>query len=116
MTTPPTNQPTMVEVKRTYPASREQVFRAWTEAHALEHWFKPMGSVTTVMQLDLHVGGMYRFDLTNPGVPNIIITGYYVEIVRPEKLVFTWQSSTTNDKETLVTVILTERGAFTEVH
>src|SRR5215207_1430689 len=99
MTTPSPEHRTTAEVKRIFPAAREQVFRAWTEARAIERWFKPMGRVTTVTQLDLRVGGMYRFDLTNPDVPNIVITGYYVEIVRPEKLVFTWQSSTTDDKE-----------------
>jgi uncharacterized protein YndB with AHSA1/START domain len=115
MTMPAPEPRLTVEVKRLFPATREQVFRAWTEASALERWFKPMGSMTTVTQLDLRVGGTYRFDLTNPGVSDIVITGYYVEIVRPEKLVFTWQSSTTDDKETLVTVILLERAAFTEV-
>ena len=115
MTTPSPEQRTMVEVRRTYPATREQVFRAWTEASALERWFKPMDRSTTVKALDVRVGGAFCFDLTSPGVPNIVITGYYVEIVRPEKLVFTWQASITDDKETLVTVILIERAAFTEV-
>jgi len=110
------NQQIKVEVKRTYLASREQVFSAWTEASALERWFKPMGRSTTVMQLNVHVGGEFHFELTNPGTPNIVITGHYVEIVQPEKLVFTWQSSTTDDKETLVTVIMTERAGYTEVH
>lgn len=115
MTMPKFESRMTVEVKRIFSATREQVFRAWTEAQALERWFKPMGRSTTVKELDLRVGGSFRFDMTNPGAPNIVITGYYVEIVRPEKLVFTWQASTTDDKETLVTVILTERAAFTEV-
>lgn len=115
MTMPTLESPMTVDVKRIFSATREQVFRAWTEAQALERWFKPMGRSTIVKELDLRVGGSFRFDMTNPGAPNIVITGYYVEIVRPEKLVFTWQSSTTDNKETLVTVILTERAAFTEV-
>ena len=115
MTAPSPDQQIKVEVKRTYLASREQVFRAWTEASALERWFKPMGRITIVKALDVRVGGAFRFDLTSVDAPTIVITGCYVEIVRPEKLVFTWQSSTTNDKETLVTVTLTEQAAFTEV-
>jgi uncharacterized protein YndB with AHSA1/START domain len=115
MTIPSPDQRTTVEVNRVFPATREQVFRAWTQASALERWFRPMGSVTTVKFLDLRVGGAFQFDLSQPDAPNIIISGYYIEIVRPEKLVFTWQSSTTNNKETLVTVILIESHGYTEV-
>ena len=83
MTIPSPESSVTVEVKRIFSATREQVFRAWTEAQALERWFKPMGRSTTVKVLDLRVGGSFRFDMTNPGAPNIVITGYYVEIVRP---------------------------------
>ena len=115
MTIPSLEPRITLEVKRTYPASCDQVFRAWTEAHALERWFKPMGSSTKVTQLELCVGGAFRFDLTHPDKSTSFMSGYYVEILRPEKLVFTWQSGATNNEETLVTVSLTERAAFTEV-
>jgi len=47
-----------LQVKRTFQASRERVFRAWTDAKELARWFAPPSDYSTVVpELDLRVGG-----------------------------------------------------------
>jgi uncharacterized protein YndB with AHSA1/START domain len=96
-------------VKRTFAASRERVFRAWTEPQALEQWFRPMGMTLNVTDLSLYIGGGFAFTLTELDGTQSFVSGKYLEIIPPEKLVFTWKSTQTNDEETLVTVMFAER-------
>lgn len=106
---------TSLNIRRTLAASREDVFRAWTDPQAIERWFKPMGLASKVTLFDLRVGGGFRFDLKNLAGEMSSITGKYLEIAPPEKLVFTWSSLATNDRETLVTVEFVARGSDTEI-
>ena len=112
MTTPASKRATKLTLRRTFPAARTRVFRAWTERERLQQWFRPMGREVTISELDVRVGGSYRFDLEDGS--NAIV-GTYLEIVRPEKLVFTWSFAATHDQETVVTVEFIERGPTTEV-
>ncbi len=103
---------TILTVQRTFPAARERVFRAWTEREALRQWFRPGGMEVTISKLDVQAGGSFCFDV---GDGSHSLVGTYLEIVRPEKLVFTWLSSATSDKETVVTVEFIEHGLMTQV-
>jgi uncharacterized protein YndB with AHSA1/START domain len=87
------------------------VFRAWIEPEALEHWFRPKGMSVSVSKLEARVGGSFRFDLENGSS----IVGTYLQIVPPEKLVFTWSGGATQDKETVVTLDFLDQGPVTEV-
>jgi uncharacterized protein YndB with AHSA1/START domain len=87
------------------------VFRAWIEPEALEHWFRPKGMSVSVSKLEARVGGSFRFDLENGSS----IVGTYLQIVPPEKLVFTWSGGATQDKETVVTLDFLDQSPVTEV-
>jgi uncharacterized protein YndB with AHSA1/START domain len=102
-------------LRRTFPASRERVFRAWVEADALRRWFNPMPLKLESAAVDARVGGEFRLDLVSPAGERTSISGRYIEIAPPTKLVFTWVSVTTNYQDTLVTVEFIERGAQTDV-
>ena len=114
MTTPPETVETLI-LERIYTAPREQVFRAWTTASALEQWFQPMGMRIKVTEFEVRSGGCYRFEMAVSETETHAIVGEYLEITRPEKLVFTWRSPATNDEQTLVTIILTERDGKTHM-
>lgn len=103
---------TILTVRRTFPAARERVFRAWTEREALLQWFRPRGMGVIISKLEVQVGGSFCFDVAD-GSDSLV--GTYLEIVRPEKLVFTWSSAATSDKETVVTVEFIEHGLVTQV-
>ena len=113
------NQPpveTFLNMRRTFSAPRELVFRVWTEAQALESWFRPGGArQTKVVTLDLRIGGGYCIEITEGDGRLSQISGRYLEIERPEKLTFTWNSAHTDAQDTLVTLRFVEHGSTTEV-
>ena len=106
----PHNSTTLV-LRRAFTASRQRVFRAWIEPEALEYWLRPRGMGVTVSQLEARVGGSFRFDLEDGSS----IVGTYLQIVPPEKLVFTWSGGATQGRETVVTLDFLDQGPVTEV-
>ena len=100
-----------LEMQHIFPAPRTRVFQAWTDREMLLQWFHPPGSVLQKADIDLRVGGIYRFWLTNSQVGEFQIFGIYREIIAPEKLVFTWNNPLIHDFETVVTLQFVEAGA-----
>jgi uncharacterized protein YndB with AHSA1/START domain len=98
-------------LRRTFEASRAQVFRAWITPAALSQWFRPAGKRITVRSLDARVDGSFRFELENGGS----IIGTYLQIVPPKKLVFAWSVGAAPGQETVVTVDFLDQGAVTEL-
>ena len=91
MTQPNSNLETMLQVSHTFAAPREKVFQAWTEPEALKKWWGPVGGSTPVVEVDLRVGGRYRFGMQFPDEEIFYVNGIYLEVQPPEKLVFTWR-------------------------
>ena len=106
----PHNNTTLV-LRRTFTASRQRVFRAWITPVALESWLRPRGMSMTVRSLDARVGGSFRFDLEDGSS----MIGTYLQIVPPEKLVFTWSGGVAQSWGTVVTLDFLDQGPVTEV-
>ncbi|MEH6724657.1 MAG: SRPBCC family protein [Hyphomicrobiales bacterium] len=70
-------------------ASREKIWRCWTEAELLEQWFTPKPFTTEVESIDLRPGGSSVFIMRGPNGEEIRNAGVYLEVVPHEKLVFT---------------------------
>ena len=101
---------------RHFNADREAVFRAWTDATALTHWFAPSNDFRTVVhELDVCVGGKYRIAMhEDDGIH--VVYGEYVHIDAPDSLVFTWAWEHDEDAvQMLVTVELTEANGGTDM-
>lgn len=115
---PPAAPPseTSLTVRRTVSASRERVFRAWTDPRALRQWCCPVGFTVAAAEVDLRPGGRYRIAMQPPDAaePNVAY-GTYREVQPPERLVFTWQWEGGEMGETLVTVEFRDLGGETEV-
>ena len=99
-----------VVVRRVLSAPREEVFALWTDAERMPEWILDGGSAT----LDVRVGGKYHMDMHYQG-KSYPHDGEYLEIVPPERLVFTWISESTLWKPSIVTVELIDRGEQTEM-
>ena len=54
-------------VTRTFQASRQRVFRAWTDPELMMRWFVDDDGEMTVCEIDLREGGSYRFEGTGDG-------------------------------------------------
>jgi uncharacterized protein YndB with AHSA1/START domain len=65
----------------------------------------------TVRSLDARVDGSFRFELENGSS----IIGTYLQIVPPEKLVFTWSAGAAPGQETVVTLDFLDQCAVTEI-
>ena len=99
--------PLSLEVRHRYAATPERVFRAWTEADQVRRWWKlSEGHHCTQAEIDLRVGGSYQFQMAaKEGAAMPAISGSYLEIDPPRRLVFTWRwVHHPVEKETLVTV------------
>ncbi len=105
-----------LRLSRSYIATPEKLWRAWTDAQALAHWFRPDPAfAVTVVEIDVREGGSYRIVMRAPDGEDHDVRGVYREVVRNEKLVFTWAWASTPERESLVTVTLRPAGAGTEL-
>ena len=104
-----------LEVRRTLPATRDRVFRAWTRPEELNRWSAPGEAVPTT-EVDLRVGGRYRIVMRGPDGITHTVGGVYRVIEPPSRLVYTWKwEGNPSAVESVVTVEFHERGEFTEV-
>jgi uncharacterized protein YndB with AHSA1/START domain len=55
-----------VVMARVVDADRETAFRAWTDPAQIVQWFGPSGFDTHTHEIDIRVGGVWRFDMTAP--------------------------------------------------
>jgi uncharacterized protein YndB with AHSA1/START domain len=83
---------TSLRLQRSYAASPEEVFDAWTSPEVLRRWWAvhPEGS-TPVAEVDLRVGGRYRLSMEGPDGERHTVIGEYQEVERPHRLVYSWQ-------------------------
>lgn len=98
-------------IRRLLPASREQVFAAWTDPDGIREWMCPRDVLAAEAHLDPRVGGSYRIVMRDRAGA-YEHTGEYLVVEPPRRLVFTWIAKSTGDQPTLVTVELSphERG------
>jgi uncharacterized protein YndB with AHSA1/START domain len=104
-----------IAMTRVFDAPRNLVFDAWTKPELLKRWLGVRGGWTfAVCEVDLRVGGSYRFVWRGPTGAEMGMGGVYREIVRPERLVATekfdepWYEGDALDTTTFV-----ERGGKT---
>lgn len=76
-------------ITRTFEASRERVWQAWTEPERAMRWWGPKGFAAPSCAIDLRIGGRYLNCMRSPEGQDFWSTGVYREIVAPERLVCT---------------------------
>ena len=103
---------------RLYRKPRTEVFKAWTDPKELKRWWGPPGYDAPSTEVDLRVGGRYRFTMRKvPDGQPYIVTGVYQEIVP----VSGWSSPGTGrsgppfGSNTLVTVEFRDVAGGTEI-
>jgi uncharacterized protein YndB with AHSA1/START domain len=98
-------------------APRERIFSALTEPARLAVWWGPHGFTTPHAELDLNVGGRYRFTMQPPEGEPFHLSGEFLEIDPPSRLVYTfrWEEPDPDDRETVVVLSLAAVGDATEV-
>jgi uncharacterized protein YndB with AHSA1/START domain len=102
-------------IKRTISGSPEEIFDLWTLPSLMAKWMSPYaGEVQCVAASDVRVGGAFHL-LMQAGASRCEITGTYLEVRHPTRLVFTWIGPPTASATTRVTVELRAIGGSTEL-
>ena len=102
---------------RVFDAPRELVWKAWTEQEHARHWWGPRHHPSTHVEIDAREGGKWRIRLT--GVADgreLWHGGVFCEVVRPERLVFTFAWDEDGGAENLVTITFAEESGKTRMN
>jgi uncharacterized protein YndB with AHSA1/START domain len=98
-------------------APGERIYKTLTEPAELAKWWGPHGFTTPEIELNLRVGGSYRFTMQPPEGDPFHLAGEFLEIDPPRRLVYTfrWEEPDPDDRETVVMLRLDAVGDATGV-
>jgi uncharacterized protein YndB with AHSA1/START domain len=100
-------------ITREFDAPKHLVWRAWTTPELVERWWSgERGSVMSA-EIDLRVGGKWRYVTIADGGLEVAFHGEYRELVPNERIVMTDVYEAMPDGEALVTVTFTENDGRT---
>jgi uncharacterized protein YndB with AHSA1/START domain len=66
--------------ERTFDATREQVWKAFTDPTIVPRWWGPHGTTTTVTEMDVRPGGKWRYVSSAPDRDDVAFFGEYLEV------------------------------------
>jgi uncharacterized protein YndB with AHSA1/START domain len=76
-------------ITREFDAPRHLVYRAWTTPELVKRWWSGHQGTMTVAEIDLRVGGRWRYVMVAEGGFEVAFHGEYREIVPDERIVHT---------------------------
>lgn len=65
------------------------VFKVFTQAEHLAHWWGPAGMKLKVLKLEVRKGGIFHYLMKSPEGHDMYGVFHYKEVIAPEKIVFT---------------------------
>jgi uncharacterized protein YndB with AHSA1/START domain len=104
-----------LNLRHVFRAPPAKVFAAFTDPRMVAAWFGPRRARVNVVELDLRVGGNYRFDMRQANGMIVELVGTYVEISRPQRLVFTWSWTGGETQNSEVTLDFLDHESGTEL-
>jgi uncharacterized protein YndB with AHSA1/START domain len=75
-------------ITRTFEASRQRVWKAWSDPQALARWWGPKGTTIRVLKLEFRPGGMFHYSMAYRPGHEMYGRFIYREILAPERLAF----------------------------
>jgi uncharacterized protein YndB with AHSA1/START domain len=106
-------------ITRELDAPKHLVFTAWTTPELVKRWWHANRGEVTLVEIDLRVGGRWRYVMEAHGGPEVGFHGVYREIVPNERIVSTEiyeglpEGVSEDDAATLNTVTFAEHGGRT---
>jgi uncharacterized protein YndB with AHSA1/START domain len=99
----------VVRIERTFDASAEEVFEAWTSPEVMRRWLHCGPDwETPKAEVDLRVGGKVRVVMRRPDGSEAEAWGAYALIDRPHRLVMTWTFYDDPSNEQLIELSFSE--------
>jgi uncharacterized protein YndB with AHSA1/START domain len=110
---------TQILIKRDFDAPPHLVYRASTEPELVKRWWSGHRGEVTSAEIDLRVGGRWRYVMSANDGSEVAFHGTYREIVPDEKIVstelFEGAPGATEDDATINTVTFEEFGGGTRL-
>jgi uncharacterized protein YndB with AHSA1/START domain len=100
-------------ITREFDAPRHLVYRAWTTPELVRRWWSADRGEMTVAEIDLRVGGTWRYVMVADGGFEVAFHGEYLEIVPNERIVSTEVYEGMPEGEAVNTLTLTEADGRT---
>jgi uncharacterized protein YndB with AHSA1/START domain len=91
-----TTRSSTFEITRVFKAPRDRVWKAWSEADHLKHWWGPKGCSIEILRFEFRPGGFVHYAMKFADAPTMWGRFNYREIVVPERIV--WLNSFSNEK------------------
>ncbi|HEX4448038.1 MAG TPA: SRPBCC family protein [Polyangiaceae bacterium] len=105
---------TEILISRAFDAPRDLVFEAMTRPEHVRHWYGCSAMTMTACEIDLRVGGKWRYVLRMPDGSEHGFHGEYREIVAPARIVSTENYEPIGPgHEMVATVTLEDKGGRT---
>ncbi len=101
-------------ITRSFQAPRELVYKAWTDPKHLPQWWGPEGFTTTVKEIEVKPGGVWRYTMHGPDGVDYENKITFIEVNRPERLVYS-HGDGTEDELFRVSVSLEQQGRETKL-
>jgi uncharacterized protein YndB with AHSA1/START domain len=102
-------------VTREFNAPKHLVYKAWTTPELVRRWWTAKRGEMTVAEIDLRVGGMWRYVMVADGGMEVAFHGEYREIVPNERIVSTEVYEGMSGAEALDMITFTELDGRTTV-
>lgn len=87
---------TTFEIIREFKAPRAVVWKAWSEAGALQKWWGPQGCAIEILRFEFRPGGFFHYAMKFENAPTMWGRFNYREIAAPERMV--WLNSFANEQ------------------
>jgi uncharacterized protein YndB with AHSA1/START domain len=100
-------------ITREFDAPKELVYKAWTTPELVKRWWSGHRGSVTLAEIDLRVGGTWRFVMIAHGGYEVAFHGEYREIVPNERIVATEVYEGMPEGEALNTVTFAETDGRT---
>jgi uncharacterized protein YndB with AHSA1/START domain len=109
----PTN--TQILITREFEAPKHLVYQAWTTPALIKRWWSAKRGEVTVADVDLRVGGTWRWVMVTDDGFEVAFHGAYRELIPNERIVSTevYEGFPEADAEALNTLTLTEKDGRT---
>jgi uncharacterized protein YndB with AHSA1/START domain len=100
-------------ITREFAAPRHLVYRAWTTPELVKRWWAGKRGEVTLVEIDLRVGGKWRYVMTAHGEFEVGFHGEYRELLENERIVSTEVYEGAPEAEAVNRLTLTEHDERT---
>jgi uncharacterized protein YndB with AHSA1/START domain len=104
---------TEILITREFAAPRHLVYKAWTTPELIKRWWSARRGRVTVADVDLRVGGTWRWVMVTDGGFEVAFHGVYRELMENQRIVCTEVYEGMPDGEALNTMTLADAGGRT---